>query len=161
MNVHISRNAELFYKALEDMWSAEQVWYGNPNTAVWLCTQAAEKTMKGFLFSQNMDYDHGHELDILLDEVLNKYDVPKKISQLILFLNTFGNRLRYRNMLNDPLPEDAQLAISRTKQIMREFNSNPKISSYMDEAREVHLKIIKANYEKYSKIDISNDKPSR
>ena len=43
MNVHISKNAELFHKAFEDVWVAEQVWKVTPNNAVWHCTQAAEK----------------------------------------------------------------------------------------------------------------------
>jgi len=49
MNVHISKKAELFHKAVEDIWVAEQVWMVSPNNAVWHCAQAAEKTMKGFL----------------------------------------------------------------------------------------------------------------
>ena len=28
MSVHISKNAELFYKALGDIWVAEQTWHG-------------------------------------------------------------------------------------------------------------------------------------
>jgi len=147
MNVHIDRNAELFYKALEDVWAAEQTWQGSPNIAVWHCTQAVEKTMKGFLFCLKVDYDHGHELNILLDEVLNIFDIPKATSELIMYFNSFGNRLRYKNMSNDPSMEDAQLAISRTKQIMQVFNDNPKVSQYIDEAKEVHKKILKANYE--------------
>jgi len=43
MNVHISKNAELFLKALEDIWVAEQSWFASPNNAVWHCTQATEK----------------------------------------------------------------------------------------------------------------------
>jgi len=30
MNVHINKNSELFFKALEDVWVAEQTWYGSP-----------------------------------------------------------------------------------------------------------------------------------
>jgi len=56
-------------------------------------------------------------------------------------------------MKNDPTPEDARLAISHAKRIMAEFNSNPKVSQFMDEAREVYLKTLKANSEKYADID--------
>ena len=35
MSVHISKNAELFFKALEDIWVAEQTWYGSPNKAIY------------------------------------------------------------------------------------------------------------------------------
>ena len=151
MNVHTSKDAELFYKALYDIWAAEQVWYGSPNIAVWHCTQAVEKTMKGFLFCYKIEYDHDHTLKFLLEDVESASVVTDECKENILFLDTFGNKLRYRNMSNDPSPEDAKLAISRTKQIMQEFNENPKISQFMDEAREVHIKILKANLEKYDK----------
>jgi len=149
MNVITSNNAELFYKALEDVWVAEQTWFGSPNIAVWHCTQAIEKTMKGFLRCLNVDYDLGHELDLLLDVILTYFEIPKEMSQHILYFNAFKNKLRYRNMANDPSPEDAKLAISRTKQIMQGFNSNPKIKKFMDEARDVYMKILNANQEKY------------
>ena len=70
MNVHITKNSELFFKALEDVWAAEQIWHGSPNIAVWHCTQAAEKTMKGLLRCLKMEYDHVHELRYLLEDML-------------------------------------------------------------------------------------------
>jgi HEPN domain-containing protein len=150
MNVHISKNAELFFKALEDVWVAEQTWYGSPNNAVWHCTQAVEKTMKGFLRCLNVDYDHGHELDPLLEIVLTIFEVPMVVTQHILYFDAFGTALRYKNMSNDPSPEDAKIAITRAKQIMQEFNNCPKASQFMDEAKEVHKKMLRASYEKLS-----------
>ena len=149
MNVHTSKNAELFYKALEDIWAAEQLWFGSPNIAVWHCTQAVEKVMKGFLFCCHIEYSYDHELRFLLDDVENTFTVTEECRENVLFLDTYGNKLRYRNMSNDPSLEDAKLAILRTKQIMQEFNMNSKISLFMDEAREVHTKILKTNLEKY------------
>ena len=149
MSVHISKNAELFYKALEDVWAAERIWFGSPNIAVWNCTQATEKTMKGYLRCLNRDYDFGHELKPLLDEVMSTFQVSEVSEEYIMYLNRYGVNLRYKSMTNDPSPEDARLAINRTKHIMQEFNANPKISQFMDEAREVHTKILKANLEKY------------
>ena len=67
----------------------------------------------------------------------------------VLNINIYKSGLRYKNMSNDPSPEDAKIVILRTKQIMQEFNANPKISQFMDEAKEVHTKILKANQEKY------------
>ena len=90
MSVYTSKNAELFYKAIEDVWCSEQY---------------------------------------------------------IIYLNDFQSTLRYKNMANDPSPEDARIAISRTKQIIQEFNANPKVTQFMDEAKEVHAKVLKANYE--------------
>jgi len=55
-------------------------------------------------------------------------------------------------MRNDPTPEDAKTAISRAKHIMEEFGANPKISRFLDEAKEVHNKVIRASNEKYSNM---------
>ena len=153
MNVQTSKNAELFYKACEDIWAAERTAIGSPNIAVWLCTQAIEKTMKGYLRCLNRDYDYGHELKLLLDEVLSCFRISEDAEEFILYLNRFGVALRYKNMPNDPSPEDARLAITRTKHIMSEFNGCTQVSQFMDEAKEVHAKILKANNEKYAEIE--------
>jgi len=78
MSVQVSKKAELFYKALEDVWVAERTWQGSPNNAIWHCTQAVEKTMKGFLRCLNKDYDHTHELKDLLDAVDSLINLGKK-----------------------------------------------------------------------------------
>ncbi|MDR2570978.1 MAG: HEPN domain-containing protein [Oscillospiraceae bacterium] len=150
MNVYISRNAELFYKAYEDLWVAERTWFASPNIAMWHCTQSVEKIMKGFLRCHNMEYDHVHELRYLLEDVESVKTVSGECKEYIIYLDTFGNKLRYRNMPNDPSPEDVQLAISRTKHIIQYFKTYPVISQYLSEAYEVHIKILKASYEKYS-----------
>ena len=143
MSVHISKNAELFFKALEDVWVADQIWQGSPNNAMWHCTQAAEKTMKGFLRCLNKEYDYGHELSSLLDAVMTDFIVTEESEKYIMYLNDFETKLRYKNLSSDPSPEDAKIAISRIKQIMKEFNKNPKVSTFMDEVREVYEKIIR------------------
>jgi len=150
MNVLISKKAELFFKAIEDVWAAEMLQYGSPNLAVWHCTQAVEKTMKGFLGVISIEFDHGHDLMALLDDVLTGFALSEDSEEHITYLSGFTTRLRYKKMSNDPTPEDAKTAISRTKHIMQEFRSNPKISQFMDEAKEVFEKVLKSNYEKYS-----------
>jgi len=52
-------------------------------------------------------------------------------------------------MTNAPSPEDAQLAISRIKSKITEFSDIPKILLFIEEAIEVHTKILKANTEKF------------
>ena len=151
MSVHISKKAELFYKALEDVWSAEQLWTGSPNNALWHCTQAVEKTMKGFLNCLNTDYDYGHELKDLLDAVFELISISPDTAEFINYLNRFGIGLRYKNMSTDPTVDDARIAISRTKVIIHEFGKHPGVSGAMKEAQEVHKKILKANYVKSSK----------
>ena len=144
MSVQISKEAELFYRALEDVWVAEQVWKGSPNNATWHCTQAVEKTMKGFLRCLKREYDYGHKLNELLDAVDPLISMPEEITKYILYLDRFEIALRYKNMSSDPTAEEAHTAINRTKEIMLEFGKNPKVLSYMKEAKEVHAKILKA-----------------
>jgi hypothetical protein len=50
-------------------------------------------------------------------------------------------------MLDDPAPQDAKVAIFRTKEIMQEFNNNKKISQFMNEAKAAHSKMLKADNE--------------
>jgi len=55
MNVYISKKAELFHKAIEDIWVAEQIWKVSPNNAVWHCTQAAEKMLNGWYVAKCLE----------------------------------------------------------------------------------------------------------
>jgi len=149
MNVNISNKSILFFKAYEDIWAAERLIHGSPNLAVWHCTQAVEKTLKGFLQSNNISFDSSHELEPLLEDVVSAMKLSDECKANVLNINIYKSGLRYKNMTNDPSPEDAKTIISRTKQIMQEFSVNPKVSQFMDEAREVHTKILKANLDKY------------
>jgi len=145
MSVQISKKAELFHKAVEDVWVAEQIWKVSPNNAIWHCTQAAEKTMKGFLRCLNKDYNYSHQLKILLDNIEPLMEISEETIKNIIYLDDFDVKLRYKNMPSDPTKEEAKVAIMRTKQIMLEFSKNPTISSFMREAEEVHSKILKSN----------------
>ena len=145
----ISNKAVLFLRAYWDIWAAERIWFGDPNNAVWQCVQAVEKTMKGFLDCNSIYYDNAHDLSELLENIEAVYKLTDECSKSIVFLSRYKSGLRYKNMKDDPTPEDVKLAISSTRNIMQEFNANPQISQFMDEAREVHTKILKANMEKY------------
>ena len=144
MNVQISKNAELFYRALEDIWVAEQIWQGSPNNAAWHCTQAVEKIMKGFLRCLNRDYVHSHDLKELLDAVDSLIDLPDEIIKHILYIDRFGVALRYKNMSSDPTVEEAKVAITRANAILQEFKANNVVSGFVREAEEVHIKILRA-----------------
>ena len=154
MNVYISKNAELFHKAVEDIWVAEQVWKVTPNNAVWHCAQAAEKMMKGLLRCLNEDYDYGHDLSELLNAIEPFVELKPETIKYILYLNGFGISLRYKHMKSDPTTDEASIAISRTKQIVQEFHTYQSISDFIKEAEEVHLKILKASSQE------AHDKPS-
>lgn len=149
MSVLTSKKAELFYKALEDIWAAEQLWRGSPNISVWHCTQAVEKMMKGFLRCLNENYDYGHELKLLLSITKPFINMLPETEKNIMYMDDYGAGLRYRNMSSDPTVDDARVAITRTKQIMHEFGNHPKTIDFMKEAEEVHSKMLKGNYMKY------------
>ena len=143
MNVQISKKAELFYKAFEDIWAAEQIWRGSPNNAVWHCTQAIEKIMKGFLRCVDKDYDYGHELKYLLDIVRPLCDLSSETINSIIYFDDFGVSLRYKNMSSDPSTDEARLAIARSKKIFQNFQIQPIASGFISEANEVFLKVLK------------------
>ena len=159
MNVHLSKNAELFYKALEDTWVAEQSWFTSPNIAAWSCAQAVEKTIKGYLRCVNLDYSQDHQLASLMEDVLSVMELTPESKKYVLYLDEYRSNLRYKHMATDPTPEDARIAIARVKHIMNEFNNSTVVSKFISEAKEVHTKILKSSYEKYSMVDISNDNP--
>jgi len=98
----------------------------------------------------NEEYDYGYDLKEQLDAVEPLIVLSHDATENIIVLNRFTLRLRYKNQPNDGAPEDAKLAISRTKQIIQEFSANPKVSQFVEEAREVHSKFLKANYAKYA-----------
>ena len=145
MSVQIDKKSVLFYKALEDVWVAEQIWRGSPNNAAWHCTQAVEKAMKGCLNIYNADFDHGHELKDLLEALDSLVNLPPEITKHILYIDRYNTALRYKTMVSDPTSDEAKLAISRTKEIINELGSNSNISNYMNEAKEVHTKILKSS----------------
>jgi len=155
----ISNQAVLFLRALWDIWAAERTWFGDPNIAVWQCVLAVEKTLKGLLVCNNVYFENVHELPELLENVETVYNPTDECEASVIFLSRYKSRLRYKNMKDDPTPEDARLAISHAKRIINEINNNPITSKYVEEAREVHNKVLESNSTKYSDVDISKDKP--
>ena len=157
MTVFISKNAELFFKALEDIWMAELSWYGSPNNSAWHCIQAAEKLLKGFLRCLKQEYDYGHELMPLLYALTTSNKVSVEFEEYVMYLSDFSSSLRYKSMSSDPSPEEARVAIARTKYLLQELRNYDMASAYINEASEVHLKLLKSSSDKYSNVDISKD----
>jgi len=154
----ISKKAVLFLRAYWDVWTAERIWFGDPNNAVWQCVLAVEKTLKGFLDCSSVYYGNVHELPELLENVETVHKLTDECEASVLFLSRYKSGLRYKSMKDDPAPEDARLAISHAKSVMDEFKSIRIVAQLMNEAHEVYTKMLKSNYEKYADIDISGDK---
>jgi len=143
MPVEISKNAELFYRALDDLWCATVTYKVGPNNATWSCCQAVEKVMKGLLNLYDLNDEYTHELGELLRDVEKKNTLSEETVENINIMRRYGNRLRYKNMPTDPTVEDAFNLIKRTQQIVDEFANIKKCALEFQEARDVHNKILK------------------
>ena len=143
MYVDITKNAVLFYKALEDIWCAERTFDGSPNNAVWSCCQAAEKLLKGFLQCCGINHDNSHDLSIILELVEREHTLQESTTISIFNLARYDQRLRYKNLKSDPTREDAQATIEDVKLVLTEFSEHPRCASYIGEAMEVHAKMLR------------------
>lgn len=143
MYVEISKDAVLFYKALEDIWCAERTYEGSPNNAVWSCCQAAEKIMKGFLQCFGEYSENTHDLNVILEYVEDRSKLQKDVLEAIHNLAIYDQRLRYKNLRTDPTAQNALEAIADTKLILSAFSSHDKCSTLISEAREVHTKMLR------------------
>jgi len=144
MYVEINKNAVPFYKALEDIWCAERTYEGSPNNAVWSCCQAAEKIMKGFLQCFGEDIGNTHDLKIILEYVEDKNKLKKDVLESIHNLALYDQRLRYKNLRTDPTAQNALEAIADAKLILTAFSDNDKCSLLINEAQEVHTKMLRS-----------------
>ena len=150
MFVNIDKKSVLFFKAYEDLWAAERVFVGSPNIAVWHCTQAIEKTLKGFLLCNNIPCDEtSHDIEPLLEEVVSVIAISDECKANVLNISIYKSGLRYRNLSSDPTVEDAKTIISRAKQIMQEIGANPRTSQFMSEAKEVHIKMLESSLKQH------------
>ncbi|MFH0856354.1 MAG: HEPN domain-containing protein [bacterium] len=113
---------EWFIKAEHDFSDAFLLFKdgGYADTICFLCHQAAEKCLKGFLFAKQNDYPRIHNLIVLLDSCV-KYD--KKFVDTFedtKFLNKFYIEARYPiNPPSMPSKKDAEKSISSAEAIMK------------------------------------------
>ena len=145
MYAEISKNAVLFYKALQDKWCAEQTYIGSPSNAVWSCCQAVEKSMKGLLQCYGVDAGGTHDLSILLESIENETELSNKSVGLIHDLARYDQRIRYKNLKNDPTVEEAKGVIIDANEVINEIIQHPKCSAFASEAKEVYEKMLQKN----------------
>jgi len=145
MYAEISKDAVLFYRALQDIWCAEKTFTGSPNNAVWSCCQAVEKSIKGLLQCYGIDAGGTHDLSILLEDLEKETELSRQTVSVIHDLARYDQRLRYKNLKSDPTVEEAKTAVNDTKEVMNEIGKHPKCSTYMREANEVYDKQLKAS----------------
>jgi len=148
MYAEINKNAVLFYKALQDIWCAEQIYTGSPNNAVWNCCQAVEKYIKGLLLCYSVDTGATHDLTIILEELEKETELSTQSVGKIHDLARYDQRLRYKNLKSDPTVDEAKIVVTDTKYILQEIGEHPKCMTYVNEAKEVYEKLLKANIDK-------------
>jgi len=145
MYAEISRNAVLFYKALQDKWCAEQIYIGSPSNAVWSCCQAVEKCMKGLLQCYGVDAGSTHDLSILLEFIENETGLSNNSIGLIHDLARYDQRIRYKNLKSDPTVEEAKGVLADANEVINEIIQHPKCSAFASEAKVVYEKLLQAN----------------
>jgi HEPN domain-containing protein len=104
--------------------------------------------MKGLLQCYGIDTGSTHDLSMLLEDLENETELSKQTVSFIHNLARYDQRLRYKNLKNDPTIEEAKVAISDTNLIMNEIGNHPMCSTFMREAKEVYNKLLKANVDK-------------
>jgi len=145
MYAEIRKNAVLFYKALQDIWCADQTYIGSPGNAVWSCCQAVEKCMKGLLQCYGVDAGSTHDLSVLLELIENEAELSNSSVGLIHDLARYDQRIRYKNLKSDPTVEEAKDVIADANEVINEITQHPKCSTFANEAKEVYKKLLKAN----------------
>jgi HEPN domain-containing protein len=101
--------------------------------------------MKGLLQCYGIDTGGSHDISILLENLENETELSKQTVNFIQNLVRYDQRLRYKNLKNDPTHKEAKAAIDNTKEIMSEIGNHPMCSTYMSEAKEVFDKLLKVN----------------
>ena len=107
-------------KGEEELRSAEYLstmHYPTPDeTICYLCQQSAEKYLKGFLFSQDIEPEKTHDLEYLL-EICQKFNAEfSSLSSKVYILTGYAVLPRYPNELGIT-NEDMKNAISNAKSI--------------------------------------------
>ena len=107
-------------KGEEELRSAEYlstIHYPIPvETICYLCQQSAEKYLKGFIFSQNIEPEKTHDLEELL-EVCKKYNAGfSPLLSKVSFLTKYAVMPRYPNELGIT-NEDMKIAIRYAKDV--------------------------------------------
>ena len=109
-----------FDKGNDDLRSAEHLTtmhHLTPNEIIcYLCQQSAEKYLKGFLFSYDIEPDKTHDLEYLLD-ICQKYNTEfSTLLSKVNILTRYGVMPRYPNELGIT-GDDMQTAIRYAKDV--------------------------------------------
>lgn len=151
--IQTSKKAELFDKALVDLWQAEQVMFYRPDATIYHCAQCIEKMLKGALKCYDIGYDYDHDLEKLYKNLKDseKVILNNVSSKSISSISLWGNSIRYKNMSNDPELQDGIQIFDLTKGVVKELSALEKVKIYFQEAQMLNKKLIRQAEELKSK----------
>ena len=111
-----------FAKASSDLRSAEIILAAEPDdlptdTVCFHCQQAAEKYLKGFLTSREMEYPLTHSLKALVEKAIALDNTFAMILEKAESLTPYAVTIRYPDDLRLPSREEAQSAFAIASEI--------------------------------------------
>ena len=94
------------------------------NTACFICQQAAEKALKGFLYAQGVESPWGHSVATLVEDAITYSQALDRLRETGPALDKYYIPTRYPNGLPGGIPsraytaEDAQLAMNAAEMVI-------------------------------------------
>jgi HEPN domain-containing protein len=127
---------EWFRFARQDLLAAKTLMAAdNPNlwsNVGFLCQQAAEKSIKGFLAHHKVKFGKTHEMEILGLEVVKLVPSLMELMKRSVRLTPFAVEFRYPEAADRPLSEDlVSEAISLSEEIYQEMSSRIPFDSFV------------------------------
>ena len=152
----MSKKAELFDKALIDLWQAEQAASFRADATIYSCSQCVEKMIKGVLKCYDIEYDYDHNLDSAYEKIVSSKKIPltKDLTKHVDAIGVFGNAIRYKNMNNDPSIQDALKILNYTKEIVDNLSSLPGVKTFFTEAYQYNKALLRKSEDLLKKNDI-------
>lgn len=152
----MSKKADLFDKAIVDLWLAESAVNYRADATINSCSQCVEKMIKGTLKCYDLDYDFTHNISDLYERILDAKEIinTKDFSKEIALIGVWGNSIRYKNMKDDPNINDGKKILRLTNEIVISLASLAKVEPFYREAKEYNDRIYKASLEKKNSDEI-------
>lgn len=152
----MSKKADLFDKAIVDLWVAKSAVNYRADATINSCSQCVEKMIKGTLRCYELDYDFTHNISDLYEKILGAKEIItiKDFSKEIALIGVWGNSIRYKNMKDDPTIGDGKKILQHTNEIVASLASLSKVEPFYREAKEYNDKIYKASLENKNSDEI-------
>ena len=105
---------EWLTKALHDLQTARITAgaAGGPlDTAIYHCQQAAEKTVKGWLTANNVEFEKTHDIRRLIRQAVEVLPEFTRFTGAAEILTPYASVFRYPGLTDDPMPSRVNLTL--------------------------------------------------